>query len=66
MTASLLIITLFFLFAMNTPIAIAIGVSSLVSLLVQGDYPLMVMIQRMVSGTDSFHLMGCRCSCMPG
>ncbi len=42
---------------MNTPIAIAIGVSSLVILLVQGDYPLMVMIQRMVSGTDSFHLM---------
>ncbi|SMC87421.1 C4-dicarboxylate transporter, DctM subunit [Desulfocicer vacuolatum DSM 3385] len=57
MTAPLLIITLFFLFAMNTPIAIAIGVSSLVSILVQGDYPLMVMIQRMVSGTDSFHLM---------
>ena len=57
MTASLLIITLFFLFAMNTPIAIAIGVSSLVTILVQGDYPLMVMIQRMVSGTDSFHLM---------
>ena len=57
MTASLLIITLFFLFAMNTPIAIAIGVSSMVTLLIQGDYPLMVMIQRMVSGTDSFHLM---------
>ncbi len=57
MTASLLIITLFFLFAMNTPIAIAIGVSSLVTIFVQGDYPLMVMIQRMVSGTDSFHLM---------
>ncbi|GAB6145387.1 TRAP transporter large permease [Desulfocicer niacini] len=57
MTASLLIIILFFLFAMNTPIAIAIGVSSMVTLLIQGDYPLMVMIQRMVSGTDSFHLM---------
>ena len=57
MTASLLIITLFFLFAMNTPIAIAIGVSSMVTLLIQGDYPLMVMIQRMVAGTDSFHLM---------
>ena len=56
-TPSLLILTLFFLFAMNTPIAIAIGVSSLVSIVVQGDYPLMVMIQRMVSGTDSFHLM---------
>jgi len=56
-TASLLIITLFFLFAMSTPIAIAIGVSSLVTILVQGNYPLMVVIQRMVSGTNSFHLM---------
>ena len=57
MTASFLIVTLFFLFAMNTPIAIAIGVSSMVALVAGGSTPLMVVIQRMVAGTDSFHLM---------
>lgn len=57
MTSELLILSLFFLFMLNTPIAIAIGLSSLVTILVQGDFSLMMVIQRMVSGTDSFHLM---------
>lgn len=42
---------------MNTPIAIAIGVASAVAVLVQGDFDLMMVVQRMYGGTDSFHLM---------
>ncbi len=57
MTTELLILTLFFLFVINTPIAIAIGTASLVTIAVQGDFPLMVVVQRMVAGCDSFHLM---------
>ncbi|MCG8683445.1 MAG: TRAP transporter permease, partial [Desulfobacterales bacterium] len=57
MTAEILILTLFFLFLINTPIAIAIGSASLFAILIQGDFSLMMVIQRMVAGTDSFHLM---------
>ncbi|MFH1155499.1 MAG: TRAP transporter large permease [Pseudomonadota bacterium] len=57
MTGEILIVSLFVLFAMNTPIAIAIGAASILTILVQGDLSLMMVIQRMFSGTDSFHLM---------
>ena len=57
MTAEILLITLLVLFAINTPIAIAIGASSVIAILLQGDFPLMMVAQRMFSGTDSFHLM---------
>ena len=57
MSAQLLILSLFFLFIINTPIAIAIGVSAMFTIVIQGDFSLMMVIQRMVSGTDSFHLM---------
>ncbi|GBC63781.1 TRAP transporter large permease [Desulfonema ishimotonii] len=57
MTAQLLILSLLFLFAINAPIAISIGVASVIGILVQGDFPLMMVIQRMFGGTDSFHLM---------
>lgn len=57
MTSQLLILSLFFLFVINTPIAIAIGVSAMITIVIQGDFSLMMVIQRMVSGTDSFHLM---------
>ena len=57
MTAEILLITLFFLFLIHTPIAIAIGASSVAAILIQGDFPLMMVVQRMVAGTDSFHLM---------
>ncbi len=57
MTTEILILTLFFLFMINTPIAIAIGTASLVAIAIQGDFSLMMVIQRMVAGTDSFHLM---------
>lgn len=57
MTTEILIISLLVLFAIDTPIAIAIGASSVIAILIQGDFPLMMVAQRMFSGTDSFHLM---------
>jgi len=56
-TSEILLITLLIFFAINTPIAIAIGASSIIAIMVQGDFPLMMIAQRMFSGTDSFHLM---------
>lgn len=57
MTAEVLLISLILLFAINTPIAIAIGVASVLGIVVQGDFDLMMLVQRMFGGTDSFHLM---------
>ncbi|OQY51762.1 MAG: C4-dicarboxylate ABC transporter permease [Desulfobacteraceae bacterium 4572_89] len=57
MTTEILILSLLFLFAINTPIAIAIGVASVAAVLIQGDFNLMMVVQRMFGGTDSFHLM---------
>jgi C4-dicarboxylate transporter DctM subunit len=56
-SAELLILALLFLFAINTPIAVAIGAASIIGILVQGDFSLMMVVQRMFAGTDSFHLM---------
>jgi C4-dicarboxylate transporter DctM subunit len=52
-----LILSLLLLFALNAPIAIAIGVASLLAILVQGNFPLMMVVQKMFGGMDSFHLM---------
>lgn len=57
MTTAILFISLLILFAIDTPIAIAIGASSVLAIVIQGDFPLMMIAQRMFSGTDSFHLM---------
>ena len=57
MTSEILLITLLIFFAINTPIAIAIGASSIIAIMIHGDFPLMMVAQRMFSGTDSFHLM---------
>jgi len=57
MMPQILILSLFFLFLLNTPIAIAIGTASALAILIQGDFSLMMVVQRMFSGTDSFHLM---------
>ena len=57
MTIEILILSLLILFALNTPIAIAIGVASLLGILVQGNFPLMMVVQKMFGGMDSFHLM---------
>jgi len=56
-TAEALLIALLALFALNAPIAIAIGGASVVGILVQGDFPMMVVAQRMFGGADSFHLL---------
>jgi tripartite ATP-independent transporter DctM subunit len=57
MISAVLLVTLFFLFLINTPIALAIGLASLAALLVQGDFSLMMVIQRLYAGTDSFPLL---------
>jgi tripartite ATP-independent transporter DctM subunit len=56
-TAEALLIALLALFAINTPIAIAIGAASVIGILIQGTFPLMMVVQRMFGGVDSFHLM---------
>ena len=57
MTTEILILSLLFLFAINAPIAIAIAAASVLGILAQGNFPMMMVIQRMFGGTDSFHLM---------
>ncbi|MDJ0801779.1 MAG: TRAP transporter large permease [Desulfobacterales bacterium] len=57
MTAEVLLLALLALFAINTPIAVAIGAASVIGIVVHGDFPLMVVAQRMFGGTDSFHLL---------
>lgn len=57
MTTEILVFSLFFLFALNTPIAIAIGVASILGILIHGDFSMMMVVQRMFGGVDSFHLM---------
>ncbi len=57
MTAEVLLLALLALFAVNTPIAVAIGAASVIGIVVHGDFPLMVVAQRMFGGTDSFHLL---------
>ncbi len=57
MTAEILIIGLIILFAIKAPIAIAIGVSAMVAIFFQGDFSLMMVVQRMYGGCDSFFLL---------
>ncbi len=57
MNATLLILLLLALFLINTPIAIAIAITSISIIVINGDFSLMIVIQRMFGGADSFHLM---------
>lgn len=57
MTGEILLLALLTLFLINTPIAIAIGAASLIAILWQGDISLMMVVQRMYAGCDSFHLL---------
>ncbi len=57
MTSQILLISLLVLFALNAPIAVAIGVASLLAIVIQGDFPIMMVVQKMFGGMDSFHLM---------
>jgi tripartite ATP-independent transporter DctM subunit len=57
MSSSLLLLFLLVLLLLNMPIAIAIGIASITLIVFNSDFSLMVVIQRMFGGTDSFHLM---------
>lgn len=57
MAGELIFIALLVLLALNAPIAIAIGAAGVIGILVQDDFPLVIVIQRMFAGVDSFHLM---------
>lgn len=52
-----LILTFIITIFTKVPVAIALGFSSLVAFLVSGQYPLMVLINRLFSGMDSFVLI---------
>jgi len=45
------------LFIMNAPIAVAIGAATVIVFIIGGDYSLMLAVQRMYGGADSFPLM---------
>ena len=54
----LLFLSVFFaLVALSAPISIALGITSIVMVLTQTDLKLMVVVQRMFTGIDSFPLM---------
>jgi C4-dicarboxylate transporter, DctM subunit len=45
------------LFFINVPIAVALGLASMIVLMIQDNVPLMVVVQKMFTSTDSFTLM---------
>ncbi len=50
-------LSLAILFLLGTPIAVAIGLASVIGIEVQGRLPLLLVAQRMFTGIDSFPLM---------
>ncbi|MBW1974244.1 MAG: TRAP transporter large permease [Deltaproteobacteria bacterium] len=52
-----LLISLFVFFLLNVPIALSIALASLLAFHAHGDLPLMMVIQRLYAGVDSFPLM---------
>ncbi|MCG6973763.1 MAG: TRAP transporter large permease [Desulfobacterales bacterium] len=57
MTTEILMLSMLSLFAVNVPIAIAIGTASILGIIIHGQFPLMMVVQRLFAGVDSFHLM---------
>ncbi len=55
--ATFLIVSLIILFLINAPIFLAISISSIFSLIFFSDFPLIIVVQRMVNAVDSFPLM---------
>jgi C4-dicarboxylate transporter, DctM subunit len=53
----ILILSLFFFISINIPLAISIGLSSLVYILLTQAMPITLIAQRMVAGVDSFPLL---------
>lgn len=45
------------LFIVNIPVAVALGLASMIVLMIQDSVPLMVVVQKMFTSTDSFSLM---------
>ncbi|MFS0557189.1 TRAP transporter large permease [Brevibacillus sp. 179-C9.3 HS] len=54
---TILFLTLLVLLILNVPIAVALGLSVVVVFMLEGNIPLLVVIQKMFNGTDSFPLM---------
>lgn len=54
---TILFVTLLVLLIINVPIAVALGLSVVAAFVLEGNMPLLVVIQKMFSGTDSFPLM---------
>nr|WP_206767798.1 TRAP transporter large permease [Brevibacillus formosus] len=50
-------LTLLVLLILNVPIGVALGLSVVVVFMLEGNIPLLVVIQKMFNGTDSFPLM---------
>nr|WP_285860804.1 TRAP transporter large permease [Brevibacillus sp. MER 51] len=50
-------VTLLVLLILNVPIGVALGLSVVVVFMLEGNIPLLVVIQKMFNGTDSFPLM---------
>jgi tripartite ATP-independent transporter DctM subunit len=57
MLLTLLFVLVFGLLILGVPIAVALGLSSLVFILLSGQVPDLVVIHRMVNGVDSFPLL---------
>ena len=57
MPTVVLFATLASLLVINVPIAVALGLASVVLLLMMGDIPLMVVVQRMYTANDSYKLL---------
>lgn len=57
MIAEILLISMLVLFLLNTPIAVAIGLAACAALLAKGEFSFMIIAQRLIGGTDSFHLL---------
>lgn len=57
MITEILLISMVVFFAMNLPIALAIGLAGCTAIVIQGDFSLMIVAQRLIGGTDSFHLL---------
>ncbi len=57
MLLTLLFVMVFGLLILGVPIAVALGLSSLVFILLSGQVPDLVVIHRMVNGVDSFPLL---------
>jgi C4-dicarboxylate transporter DctM subunit len=53
----ILLTVLVILFAISTPIAIALGAASAIAVAVAGDLPVLTIVQRMLSSVDMFPLM---------